>query len=118
MKKAQNKVISGDYLNGKIKPTLGVLFINLPLAFKAIEVSPRTVETIQLVDSDKSKSTSSVIKRGIVGGVIAGGAGAIVGGMTGKEIGVHYVAIYFKDGKKSLVEVDDDIYRRLLKCSF
>ena len=118
MAKAKNKVIAGDYMNGSIKSFLGSIQITVPLHFGVIEVSRKTVSSIEVIDGEHSRATSSVIARGLIGGAIAGPAGALIGGATTKVRGVYQVAIAFKDGKRSLVEVDEDLYKRLIKVAF
>ena len=116
MAKARNKVIAGDYKDGTVRVSFGT--VKISCFIKVIEVNHRTVKRIEVVDDKQKRSTSSAITRGLVGGAIGGPAGAIIGGMTAKTKGVYHISIYFKDGKRSLVEVDDNIYNSILKATF
>jgi len=63
----------------------------------------------QLVNKEKS-----VIGRAIVGGVLTGGIGAIVGGMSGINDGsketrlMHYLTMTFKDGSSAIFSFKND----------
>lgn len=76
------------------------------------------MESIEIIDSSSKKSTSSAITRGLVGAAIAGPAGAVIGGVTGKTNDIYHVLVHFKDGKQSLLELDGDMYNKLLKVVF
>lgn len=118
MAKAKNAVISGAYRGGKLKKNLNRILVSIPMQFGFAEISSKTVEGIEIIDSSSKKSTGSIIKRGIVGAVIAGPAGAVIGGVTGKTKDVYHVLIHFKDGQQSLVELDNEMYNNLLKVVF
>ncbi len=118
MAKAKNAVISGDYKGGKLKKNINCILMNIPLHFGLVEISSKTVESIEIIDSSSKRSTGSAITRGIVGAAIAGPAGAVIGGVTGKTKDTYHVLIHFKDGKQSLVELDGDMYNKLLKVVF
>ena len=51
-------------------------------------------------------------------GSLFGGVGMIAGALSAKSKGVHTLAILFKDGKKSLIEVDDKIYKNIMTAIF
>ena len=42
----------------------------------------------------------------------------LAAGLSAKSKGIHTLAIYFKDGKKSLIEVDDKINKALVANLF
>jgi threonine dehydrogenase-like Zn-dependent dehydrogenase len=69
------------------------------------------------MDESHSKSAVSAVGRGLVGGFILGPVG-LLAGLSAKSKGTHVVAIQFKDGKKSLIEMDEKIYKALLKACF
>ncbi|MGE6514607.1 hypothetical protein [Lysinibacillus sphaericus] len=102
---AKNKVIAGDYLNCSAIKTLG--FISINTGFKKIlELDQTTVEGYELITEEHRKSAVSGVSRGLVGGVLLGPVG-LLAGLSAKNKGTHVVAIEFKDGKKSLLEIDD-----------
>lgn len=115
--KAKNKVIAGEY-EGKIvdcaagKPYIIVKFM------KSLYLDKTNVESYEQISDDHNKSMSSGIARGIVGGALFGVAGAVAGGMSAKTKGIYQISIQFKDGKKSLLEVDDRIYKAIVQSCF
>ena len=113
MAKAKNKVISGAYIHFGINSFLGD--ISLTNSSSAIAINKNTVKNIEIIDSSKQRDTGSSIARGLVGGILLGPAGIVGGALLGKSNGIHLISIEFKDGKKSLIEVDDKIYREILK---
>jgi hypothetical protein len=42
----------------------------------------------------------------------------LAGGMSAKNKGIYQVAVEFKDGKRSLLEVDDKTYNAIIKGCF
>nr|DAP48498.1 MAG TPA: hypothetical protein [Caudoviricetes sp.] len=113
---AKNKVIAGDYKGGSVKSVLGILSIS---AFPTgVNLDKNTVDDYQLVTDDVRKSASSGVARGIVGGVLLGPVGMLAGGLSAKNKGVYTVAVQFKDGKKSLLELDDKLYKKLVQKIF
>ena len=70
-----------------------------------------------MFDSERKTSASSAISRGLVGSFFLGPVG-LLAAASAKKKGVHVIAIEFKDGKRSLIEVDDKIYKKLLLIQF
>jgi hypothetical protein len=114
---AKNKVIAGDY-NGKvIVQTFGQ--VNISTGFTTrVPIDKTTVESYEVMDESHRKSVASAVGRGLVGGFLLGPVGILAGGLSAKTKGVHIVAIQFKDGKKSLIEVDEKIYKTILQKCF
>lgn len=117
MAKAKNKVIAGDYSGKQVSASLGLVTITVGLA-KLIYLNRETVESYELVTDEHIKSAKSGISRGLIGGVLLGPVGMIVGATHGKTKDIYQVAIQFKDGNKSLLEVDDKIYKAIIKNCF
>lgn len=112
MTKARNKVVSGDYSGASVDEFLGDVSLN---SFTTnVAINKNTITNIELLDSANKKDTGSSIARGLVGGVLLGPVGIIGGAMLGKTNGIHLISIIFKNGKRSLIEVDDKIYKKLL----
>lgn len=108
----KNYVISGDYASKPLKVSKD-LFIEVdPKTRTRVCIDSNTVrsyELIQVVQEDVKFSTS--LKKGIKGGILAGGIGAMAGVATAKGETAYKVKIAFKDGKTSLIIVDELIYQ-------
>lgn len=114
--KAKNKVIAGEYegktvlnINGT-KPAISVKFAEYYF------LDNDTVESYEVMDSSTSKSTASAVGRGLLGGMLLGPVG-LLAAASAKTKGIFVIAIQFKDGKKSLIEVDEKIHKTIMtKC--
>lgn len=113
---AKNKVIAGDYLNCSVLKISELISINSGFK-KILELNQNTVENYELITEEHRKSAISGVSRGLVGGVLLGPVG-LLAGLSAKNKGTHFVAIEFKDGKKSLLEIDDKIYKTLIQKMF
>jgi len=114
---AKNKVIAGDYINSSVLAAFGTLQLVLGF-FDSIVLDKSNVESYELITDEHRKSAMSGASRGIVGGLLLGPAGMLAGSLSAKSKGIYHVAIQFKDGKKSLLEVDDKVYRQMVKSFF
>ena len=84
---------------------------------KTIEINKETVEDYEVMDESHRKSATSAVGRGLVGGFLLGPVG-LLAGLSAKSKGTHVVALQFKDGKKSLIEMDDKMYKALVQKMF
>ena len=113
MARALNKVTAGDYRKKSVsitvtgKPKIGKLRLN-----------SETVQSYELITDEHSKSAASGIGRGLVGGTLLGPVGMLAGVMSAKNKGGYHVAIKFRNGKQSLLEVDDMIYKGIITNCF
>lgn len=115
---AKNKVIAGDYI-GKQVLGGGVAQAGISIGFvKQLYLNKTTVESYEVISDEHQKSAASGAVKGIVGSALLGGVGMIAGAMSAKEKGVYTVAIQFKDGKKSLLEVDEKLYKAIVQACF
>jgi hypothetical protein len=112
---AKNQVIAGDYEKKSIVATAGKIVI--ANGFKQVHLNKDTLEGYEVMDEDNRKSASSAINRGLVGGFLLGPVGMLAG-LSVKKKGVYVVAVQFKDGKKSLMEIDEKAYKYLMKVMF
>ncbi len=112
-----NKVIAGDYQGKVITYAAGDIIITTSL-FKSVKLDKSTVQSYEVITEEHRKSAASGIARGLVGGALLGPVGMLAGGLSAKNKGTYQIAIQFKDGKKSLIEVDDKIYKTLIKKLF
>jgi hypothetical protein len=118
---AKNLVIAGEY-EGKgivILKNKATLVISMKfLKAEKIELNKNTVESYEVITDEHMKSAASGIARGIVGGALLGPVGLLAGGLSAKNKGIYTLAIQFKDGKQSLMEVDDKIYKNIVQNCF
>lgn len=114
---AKNKVIAGDYLGRGI--ILGMGNPSIVVGFgKSFYLDKSCVTSYELITDEHRKSASSGVARGLVGGALLGPVGLLAGGLSAKNKGVYQVAIQFTDGKKSLLEVNDKIYKAIVSTLF
>ena len=85
---------------------------------KSFELNNKNVESYELITDEHRKSASSGVARGLVGGALLGPVGMLAGGLSAKNKGIYQVAIQFKDGKRSLLEIDDKTYKAIVKNCF
>lgn len=117
MAKAKNKVLSGLYEGSEIlrlpvrTSFLGELFFVVKI--NKVIVNEANITSIEVIDKDTSKDNSSSLARGIVGGALLGGAGLFAGASMGSIGSINTLCITWKDGQKSLVEVDSEIFKIL-----
>lgn len=113
---AKNAVVNGDYKGKVVAQGGGKAFISLGL-FKSIDLNSSTIESYEVLDEQHQKSAASAVGRAALGGALLGPVG-LLAGVAAKTKGAYYVAIQFKDGKRSLLEVDDKIYKAIVKELF
>lgn len=113
---AKNKVVAGDYKGYGICSVFGA--VSMSLGFQDnIVLNKSTVESYDLITDEHRKSASSGIIRGAVGATLLGPVG-LLAGLSAKNKGIYTLALKFKNGNNSLIEVDDKIYKNLLKSLF
>lgn len=124
MASAKNKVLSGDYVDDSVRiEGLGTQLVfgygkdNELFTTTHITLDKSTVESYEVLTEDKVKSASSTMLRAGAGALLLGPVG-LLAGVSGKTKGIYNVAILFKDGKKSLIEIDDKHYKVLMKVLF
>ena len=117
MAKAKNTVIAGDYMGKGVIATLGNVEIVTGFG-KGVIIDKFEIDSYELITDEHRKSATSGVARGLVGGALLGPVGMLAGGLSAKSKGIYQVAIQFKDGKRSLIEVDDKIYKAIVKNCF
>lgn len=113
---AQNKVIAGDYIGKMAGVSLVQLYIATSFG-KPMYLNKQNIEAYELITDEQRKSAASGVIRGAVGATLLGPVG-LLAGLSAKNKGIYTVAIKFKDGKNSLLEVDDKFYKALIKTMF
>lgn len=111
MAKARNKVIAGDFEGSPV----GTLFGDVKVAGRTI--SKYQVESYELMTEEKMKSGTSAVFRGAAGVAVLGPVGMLAG-LSAKNKEINTVAILWRDGKKSLIEVDGKIYKKIIAAMF
>lgn len=119
---AQNKVIAGDYEGKNImlsqRSVFGKTEVFLFTGFtEKFPLNKGSVDSYELITEEHRKSAVSGVARGIVGGALLGPVG-LLAGLSAKNKGTHTLAIEFIDGKKSLIEINDKMYKTLMKSMF
>lgn len=119
---AKNAVISGD-IAGLIsyKNKKKGLEIRDPKFLKKDVihyVNKDTVASYEVVDEESRTSFGSGVVRGVVGGALLGGVGAIAGAASAKKKSEYLVSIVFKDGKRALCSIDDFYYKTLIELLY
>lgn len=112
----KNKVIAGDYTNQGI--IYSGQYVQIVTGFmKTISLNKETIEKYEIISEEQRKSGTSAILRGGLGATVLGPVG-LLAGMSAKNKGTYQIAIEFKDGKKSLIEIDDKAYKLFIKTNF
>ena len=105
-----NMVVGGDYKNGVLNFSFGgKVSIDCVKGFMKVEtihINRETVADYQIIDKESKKSFSSGLVRGAVGGALFGPVGALAGASTAKSKNKYLVELHFKNGCKSLLELD------------
>lgn len=117
MASAKNRVIAGDYAGKQVLSTFGMVQIATSLT-KGIPINKTTIEGYELITDEHRKSAASGVARGLVGGALLGPVGLLAGELSAKNKGIYQVAVQFKDGSRSLIEIDDKIYKALISSCF
>ena len=116
MARARNKVVAGDYKGKLVGGSCGEAFISLTMT-KFLYLNKETVSSLTPLDDDNQISMASAAMRGLVGELILGPIG-LVAAATAKRNGIHIVGVELKDGKRSIVEVDDKRYKNMVQACF
>ena len=120
MAKAKNKVIAGSYERKKVvlRSTLsGRKAVIRSGYIRVVPLDKKRVESYEVIDESSRKSAASAVGRAAVGSFFLGLPG-LAAGLSAKSKGTHIVAIQFRNGKRSLLEVDDKIYRAIMTKVF
>lgn len=116
---AKNQVVAGDYIGRTVTVMGGVPQIVLSRNWTENQQLDRVdVERYEVVTEEQSKSAASGVARGLLGSALLGPVGMLAGGLSAKNKGVYTLAVQFKDGKRSLIEVDEKTYKAIVKSCF
>ena len=109
-------IIAGDYENKIVVASGSKVRLSIT-TFNGIYLDKSTVESYEIVDEESKKSATSAVGRGLVGGLILGPVG-LLAGLSAKKKGTYRIVINWKDGKRSLLEADDKVYKTLQRTLF
>jgi len=84
---------------------------------KKFPLNKETVASYELITEEHRKSAVSGVTRGLVGGALLGPVG-LLAGLSAKNKGTHTLVLEFVDGKKSLIEVNEKIYKLFIQKMF
>ena len=116
-----SKVIAGDYMGHGVIVDGVELAIVIKQTFTSCEkltLNKSTVLEYEVLDQKTRKSASSAVGRAFLGSVVLGPVGLFAGlSAKSKTTGVQ-IAIEFKDGGRSLIELSGKHYERFLKTVF
>ncbi len=115
---AKNIVVAGDYEGKVICSNIAGVYISINFTgSKKVMLNKYEIETYEVITEDIRKSASSGVIRGAVGATLLGPVG-LLAGLSAKNKGTYTIAIKFKDGKNSLIEIDEKIYKAFVKACF
>ena len=118
MASARNKVIKGDYVSWDVFKGVYAPYLHLTFSGQAdIILDKSTIEDYEVITEEQRKSGTSAVLRAGAGAVLLGGV-VLLAGLSAKNKGIYLVAIQFKNGKKSLIEIDEKIYKKLVEAMF
>lgn len=115
MTKARNKVIAGAYEGKRVARSGASACIILTLA-KTVVLDASTIEQIELIDEPSNIDMASAATRGFIGEMLFGPIG-LAAAATAEREERYILGIVFRDGQRSVIEVDGDLYR-LIAASF
>lgn len=109
---AKNRVIAGDYKGESVSIVLGSVTV------AALRIAKGYVTDYEVITDEHRKSAASGVARGLVGGALLGPVGMLAGGLSARNKGTYTIAIQWADNRRSLIEVDDKIYKAIVKEFF
>lgn len=119
----KNIVTAGDYKGGRIELKVKLIGSNEVILIKPgmfsgkLTIDNKTVTSYEVIDAESQTSATSAVARGYLGAALLGPVG-IAAALSAKKKGLHTIALQFKDGKSSLIDVDKDIYKTLVNNLF
>lgn len=115
MSSAKNRVLDGFYKGDFIRSSGNNIYIDA--GFTKIDINKKRFSSYELLTEDKVKSGTSAILRGAIGVSILGAPG-ILAALTAKDKSIYLVALEYNDGGHSIIEVDERLYKLLIRSMF
>lgn len=116
MAAAKNKVIAGDYSGWDVIAGHGKL--HFMHRFKRVVLDRTTVARYEAVDARSANSFWGSFLRGYVGNAVLGPAGLFAANSSAAGKRAMLLAVEFVSGERSLIEVDDGTYRKIVQVLF
>ena len=114
---AKNMVIAGDYQGKGVGVSVKGIFITTKI-MRPLYLTKENVESYEVITEEAAKSAASGVVRGIVGGAILGPVVMLAGSLSANSNNTIVLALQFKDGKRSLIEVDSNVYKAIMQMMF
>ncbi|MCL2856737.1 MAG: hypothetical protein FWE19_03305 [Oscillospiraceae bacterium] len=111
---AKNKVVAGQYEGGAVVSALNRVSISGGGLPGPLLLSKDTVVSYEIVTDEHLEMAASGGGFGLAGDVLLAGITVRDGTVPGKG-NLHYLALQFKSGEKSLLEVDRDLCEVMVK---
>lgn len=117
----KNYVSSGDYSPYSVmfhfKDGLYIRAVQGFLKPLKVIISPEYIEEYEVIGEEIRTSATSAVGRAAVGAALLGPVG-IAAALTAKKKGIYTIGIKWKDGKKSILELDNTLYKEFVKIMF
>lgn len=111
-----NTVVNGDYCNQRILYRKNSIWLSRKSG--DILLDTNTVEKYEAVGNTSLESAANAAVRGYVGASIGGKLGAGIGLLTAKKTGGNVIAVKFKDGKRSVLKLDNKAFQAFVSQCF
>lgn len=111
MMRAANKVIEGTYRGKRVCHAKTAAFICVGLT-ETIELNRSTIEEVEIIDESSEISVANAATRGFIGEMLFGPIGLAAAG-TARRDERYIVGIVFRDGQRSVLDVDGDLFRMI-----
>lgn len=113
---AKNIVLAGEHKGKTLIHIKETVHVGTGI-FKTKPLDKSTVKAYEVVDQEHQKSSMDAMGRAVVGSAFLGNAG-LLAGVGAKTKGTHTVVIEWHDGEKSLIEINDKLYKFLVADLF
>ena len=107
-----NRVIDGDYLDAKVVRRSGKVILQ-DARNDDLVLDITTVSQYKRIATRQEYKGYNLNGKSFIGAMVLGPIGALFG-LEREAVNIHNVALQYQDGKKSLLELDDDTYSELL----
>ena len=107
-----NTVIRGDYKNCIIKHSKDIL--RLESENLNLNISKDVVDNYKLIHTNYKRNIMDLIARLVIGVYLIGPLGILAIFTSNMYICYHIVSLEFKDGKKSLIKINNKLYDKLI----